>query len=105
MNKRGPNIEPCETPEVISSLPKYCKMTQSWFFVFDFEGNPILFLKQTKTNCKHLVSQKVSYDKQITAFDRLVRSASNTYYYQLLFPTIYNQVEAILWTIITFSKT
>ena len=42
--KRGPNIETCGTPEVISSqIPK---MTQSWFFVFDFEGNLVSFLNR-----------------------------------------------------------
>ena len=42
--KRGPNIVPCGTPEVIFS--QILKMAQSWFFAFDFEGNLVSFLNR-----------------------------------------------------------
>ena len=35
----------------------------TWFFVFDFEGNPVSFLKEKENKCKRSVLQKESYDK------------------------------------------
>ena len=37
-------------------------MTLFWFFVFDFEDNPVSFLKQEKTDRKHSILLQINHD-------------------------------------------
>ena len=53
-------------------------MSQSWSFVFNFDGNLVSFLKQKQKNCKLLDSQKESHDNMTnksSGFDRPVTVA------------------------------
>ena len=48
LNKRGPQALQK------NNLSNYCIMTL-WFIVFDFESNPVSFLKQEKTDRRYSI--------------------------------------------------
>ena len=53
LNKRGPNIETCGTPDSIFSVPKNCKMSPLLFFFFCLSSSLVVFSNKLNQDHTH----------------------------------------------------